>query len=133
VGRRRTCSCGVCPKCKDRIRKKRQYDAKTPEQRRAWKKQKDPLARYISDRRARRRHEARNPEKTAARRSVARALRSGKLQRGPCEVCGVSHGSTRTDGTTVSVEGHHTDYTKPLEVRWLCQEHHRPPWTTDRG
>lgn len=133
MARKRTCSCGVCPKCKDRIRKKAQYDAMTLEERRAWKARKDPIKRYITDRRARRRYEARNPEKAAARRLVARSLRSGSLVREPCSVCGVAHGSSRTDGTTVRVEGHHDDYTKPLEVRWLCGDHHRPPWTTDRG
>jgi hypothetical protein len=105
----------------------------SPEERRAWKARKDPLARYITDRRARRRHVARHPQKSSARKSVAQALRSGRLVRGPCEVCGVSHGSSRSDGTTVSVEGHHDDYERPLEVRWLCGDHHRPPWVVDRG
>jgi hypothetical protein len=105
----------------------------TPEERRAWKRQKDPLARYITDRRARRRHVARHPEKSAARKSVAQALRSGTLVREPCEVCGLSHGHTRLDGTRVHVEAHHDDYDQPLEVRWLCGDHHRPPWVPDRG
>jgi hypothetical protein len=42
-------------------------------------------------------------------------VRRGKIVRGPCEVCG------RTD----LIHGHHEDYTKPLEVRWLCRTHHR--------
>ena len=41
-------------------------------------------------------------------------IRSGKLIRQPCEVC----------GTNEKVEAHHDDYTKPLEVRWLCKKHH---------
>ena len=43
------------------------------------------------------------------------AIRRGKLVRGPCSVCGVTEG----------VDGHHTDYTKPLDVVWLCKPHHR--------
>ena len=33
----------------------------------------------------------------------------------------------------VTVQAHHDDYSRPLEVRWLCEEHHRPPWVVDRG
>lgn len=40
-------------------------------------------------------------------------LRKGTLIRGVCEVCG--------DKKT---HAHHTDYDKPLEVRWLCLIHH---------
>ena len=44
---------------------------------------------------------------------VKRAIMSGKLKRMPCEVCG-----------DVKGDAHHDDYTKPLEVRWLCRLHH---------
>lgn len=133
MGRRRTCDCGRCRKCKDRIRKAAQYRAKTPEERRAWKARKDPVKRYITDRRARRRHVERNPEKVEARKTVARALKAGTLVRMPCYVCGIEHGQRRSDGSRVRVEGHHADYGRPLEVRWLCGDHHRPPWVPDRG
>lgn len=42
------------------------------------------------------------------------ALRRGELVRQPCEVC----------GGTRNVDGHHDDYARPLEVRWLCRMHH---------
>lgn len=48
-----------------------------------------------------------------ARLAVARAIEAGELVREPCEVCG--------DPKT---HGHHDDYDKPLEVRWLCPAHH---------
>lgn len=53
------------------------------------------------------------PEKIAARTAVNNAVWRGKLIRQPCEVCGA-----------LEVHGHHDDYSKPLEVRWLCPKHH---------
>lgn len=133
MGRKRTCSCGTCRKCRDRIAKAQMYAAMTPEERRAWKRRKDPLKRYVSDRRARRKHHAAYPEKKAAREAIAKEIRAGRVRRGPCEVCGITHGTVRADGTKVRVEAHHPSYDKPLEVRWYCGSHHRPPWVIDRG
>jgi hypothetical protein len=55
---------------------------------------------------------AANPLKHAAHWKVAAALRSGKLVREPCAVCGEK------------AQAHHDNYSKPLDVRWLCREHH---------
>jgi hypothetical protein len=49
----------------------------------------------------------------AARRKAGRAIRSGALIKQPCEVC-----------ANPKSEAHHDDYSKPLEVRWLCKAHH---------
>ena len=54
-----------------------------------------------------------NPEKYLAHVAVQRALASGGLVKGSCEICG--------DPT---VDAHHGDYAKPLAVRWLCRQHH---------
>jgi len=56
-----------------------------------------------------------SPEKVAAHRIVAAAIASGELTVEPCEVCGA---------TDTMIDAHHDDYSKPLEVRWLCREHH---------
>lgn len=40
-------------------------------------------------------------------------LRRGKLTRKPCEDCG-----------SLDVQMHHTDYSKPLLVTWLCRKCH---------
>ena len=40
-------------------------------------------------------------------------LRRGKLERKPCERCG-----------SKDSQMHHDDYTKPLEIRWLCRRCH---------
>lgn len=55
-----------------------------------------------------------NPDKVAAHRKVNHAIRDGKLLKEPCEVC----------GTTVNVQAHHDDYSKELEITWLCSRHH---------
>lgn len=53
-----------------------------------------------------------HPEKYAAHNAVATALKNGKLARKPCEICGKK------------AQAHHDDYSKPLDVRWLCVTHH---------
>lgn len=133
MGRPRSCSCGTCAKCKDRERKAAQYAAMTPAQRRAWKRRKSKVSQYVANRTARKRHSTRYPEKVAAREAMHRALKSGILKRLPCAVCGITHGTIREDGTKVRVEGHHADYSKPLDVTFYCGDHHRPPWVSDRG
>ncbi len=50
------------------------------------------------------------------------ALKTGIVQRkDACEECGDS--GTFKDGRA-KVHAHHDDYSKPLEVRWLCQPCH---------
>ena len=109
------------------------------EERRAWVAARDPekvraadRARYKRDkekrlaamaeyrtrrpeifRAANKRWREKNPEKVAANTKVNNAVRDGRLTRQPCEVCGKA-----------AAEAHHDDYSKPLEVRWLCKEHH---------
>lgn len=55
-----------------------------------------------------------DPLKLKAHAAVRRAIRMGVLQRGPCSRC----------GSTINVESHHADYSKPLEVIWLCHSCH---------
>jgi len=55
----------------------------------------------------------RNPDKYKAHTAVGNAVRDGRLVKGPCQVCGDQ-----------SVHAHHEDYTKPLDVVWLCPKHH---------
>lgn len=59
-------------------------------------------------------HRARYPEKYKARMKVGNALRCGRISKQPCWVCGA-----------MKVEAHHIDYSRPLDVLWLCREHHR--------
>ena len=62
--------------------------------------------------RAKRAYAERNPVKRAAQVACGNAIRDGRLIRQPCEICGAV------------AQAHHDDYSKPLDVRWLCSEHH---------
>lgn len=53
--------------------------------------------------------------KEDARRRVRDALAKGLLARGECTADGEHRGR---------IEAHHDDYSKPLDVRWLCKKHH---------
>ena len=73
-------------------------------------------------REARRRYIMGNPDKCAARRAVRVAKRCGKLVPTPYAVCG-----------EVKVEAHHNNYSKPLDVVWLCKKHHEERDLTVKG
>jgi hypothetical protein len=63
----------------------------------------------------RRRYRLENPEKDRAQNIVNKAVAAGTMTRPDCcEAC----------GDTVTVHGHHEDYSKPREVRWLCPACH---------
>lgn len=141
--RKPSCECGDCAKCHARIASRMRYQGMSPEERRALVERRDPervraadRARYERDkpkrkaairayaqqnpevgRAARRRWAKRNAEKRKAQGILWEALRAGRIVRQPCEACGVEHPTAR-------VEAHHDDYSKPLDVRWLCSQHH---------
>ena len=58
---------------------------------------------------------AENPEKYKAQTAVGNAVRDGRLVKGDvCERCGAED----------HIHAHHSDYSKPLEVEWLCARCH---------
>lgn len=64
----------------------------------------------------RRRHDENKkqwPEKYRARSAVTNAVRDRRLVKEPCSVCGDKKS-----------QGHHEDYSKPLDVIWYCVTHH---------
>lgn len=52
-------------------------------------------------------------QKANARSYLNVYIRRGKIKKQPCLFCG-----------NPEAEAHHHDYSKPLEVTWLCREHH---------
>lgn len=61
------------------------------------------------------------PNKYKAITMVSNNIRNGNLAKKPCEACGEK-----------KVCGHHDDYKQPLNVRWLCQAHHKQ-WHAENG
>lgn len=52
--------------------------------------------------------------KNRARAKIEYRIKTGKLVRQNCSVT----------GCTVIGQAHHPDYSKPLEIVWLCRKHH---------
>lgn len=53
------------------------------------------------------------PQRVRANQAVSYAIRTGRLKKHPCMVCGEK------------ALAHHPDYSRPLDVVWLCQPHHK--------
>lgn len=58
----------------------------------------------------------REPQKRKARDMVNARVRRGTMSKGPCE--------RESDDCLGPIQAHHDDYSKPLDVRWLCARHH---------
>lgn len=68
-------------------------------------------------------YRAENPGKYKAQNAVNNALRDGRMAKpSGCEQC----------GSDFALHGHHDDYSKPLEVRWLCAACHHQ-WHAEHG
>lgn len=118
---------GLLGKCKECTRRDSEERRKLKEQDPVW--QEKELARHREKAakfralgikadpdailRASRKWNQENRHKKYAHTLVQRAIQTGKLVRLPCEVCGIEE-----------VDAHHDDYSKPLDVRFLCRKHH---------
>lgn len=104
----------VCRKCVN-VEQRKKYDKNengfADVRRAAAGKQhaKNPKAHYKRNIEYWRRH----PEKAACTQKVMKAVKSGVLKKQPCARCG-----------SEKSQAHHEDYSKPLDVIWLCQKHH---------
>ena len=82
-----------CRECQRKYRRGKRKDKSDPARTNRW--------------RAKHRH------KNNAQQKLRHAVKTGKLERQPCEKCG-----------NPKSEAHHADYSKPLDVKWLCRQCH---------
>jgi hypothetical protein len=111
-----TASCKSCLSVYD---KSRANDPKRVEARKAYSMTKQGKE---SHNKASLKYRVENPVKRRAHIIVGNAIRDKKLFKFPCEIC----------GSEDKVHAHHDDYAKPLNVRFLCPEHHSQ-WHRDNG
>lgn len=103
----------ICKSCvKKRVAKHREANI---DRIREYDRQRGKLAHRIElSSEIHQRYKQRHPERILATNAVNNAIRDGALTKLPCLICG-----------NKNVEGHHPDYSRPLDVVWLCSVHHR--------
>ena len=100
--------CKECWKQITRIQKLKNYDPKKARKRYERRKAKPGFFKEEHEK-----FKKLYPEKYKARYTLRNAVRYGKIKKAPCMMCGDK-----------KAHGHHEDYTKPLDVIWLCRKHH---------
>ena len=117
--------CGSCKVCTNAAARERRQG--NPEKYRAYYRLRNGLPTSVSaraayaatesgkdvNRKAVRSYAAAHPARRSANIALSNAIRDGRITRDPCHCCGAAE-----------VEGHHADYSRPLDVTWLCIEHH---------
>lgn len=102
--------CKECCKAAELMRRREKLD-----EIREYDRQRGKLQHRKDETTARTREKRRSmPGYMAAHNAIARALKKGTIVKMPCAMC----------GSIMSV-AHHDDYTKPLDVMWLCTIHHK--------
>jgi len=108
---RRTADLGECKTCtKARVRSRARLNGKVQEYER--QRAKTPKARARSSAIVKR-WRMENPAGYAAHNAVSNAVRNKTLSKEPCVFC-----------MSPDVHAHHRDYSRPLDVIWLCPKCH---------
>jgi transposase-like protein len=105
----------------DRIKEYDKKRAKLPHRIASQKEYQKTEKGRIAKQKAMKAYKQRFPLKKAAHIITSNHIRDGKLF--PASACSVC-------GSTSNIEGHHDDYTKPLDIRWLCISCHKK-WHRD--
>ena len=111
----KTCSkCGLVKDESEFYKMSMAFDGLRPECKTCTKLALNTYTRSEKGKAADKARRARDKQKVYARDMMRCHVRRGHIIRGPCEVKGCKE----------EAQGHHEDYSKPFEVRWLCSEHH---------
>ena len=102
--------CRECQTVRDKAYYRRIQESKKEYAKKYFQKNK----KHLYELQAERKKDPIEQMKDVARSKLRNAVTSGEVKKYPCEVCGEKKS-----------EGHHPDYEKPLEVRWLCSSHHK--------
>ncbi len=101
--------CEYCyNKIKDETKDKKEYIKKYNNERNKIEKRK------VSNRLYSKKYRETHKEKYKAHKSLSKALYKKEILKRNCFVCG-----------DINSVAHHFDYSKPLNVIWLCKNHHR--------
>jgi hypothetical protein len=106
-GRRSKCKACISVKCRQYYLKNRERTAEVRRKYRQTVAGKNSLKRSFENNRDK------NKLKHIARHAINDEIRIGRARRQPCDVCG-----------NPKSQAHHDNYSKPLDVRWLCNECH---------
>lgn len=104
---------GKCKECTKRDEKLRRIGH--PEKMQAYEKKRNTGDRLrLASARAKK-WRIKYPERYAAHTALNNAIRDGKIKKlDTCEIC----------GNTFHIHAHHTNYSRPLDVVWLCARCH---------
>lgn len=103
-------------KVADHLKAYEQARSNLPHRVQARKKYAQTEAGKQAIKRANKAYKERYPFRAVAHNMVSNALRDGKLTKAlNCSEC----------GSDEKIEGHHDNYTEPLNVRWLCEKCHK--------
>jgi hypothetical protein len=104
-----TSSCKLCLKARDAARytKEREFRSLRRKEYMATTEGKDAHSRATTA------WKEKNAVRRAAHVILGNAVKNGRVMKHPCWVCGEA------------AEAHHPDYSRPLDVVWLCSAHHK--------